>query len=177
MLKVTCNIIAKFFRSVSQEVYALYDSDWAYLMLSLCFCFRHSSLSRLYCDICDTYDQHFTEDCPVQDSCSSSSHSQNSSLYATINNADNCSKWCEVCLSESCCFCLLIAPNSELSCGNILWMFLYAFRQQTLDSWLHCWWKWLDATFKLTFDPWSLHITVLIILMKSTKLYSWDTFN
>lgn len=62
---------------------------------------------RLFCDICDVFDQHDTEDCPVQSSESSPMHTAAGSLNKSINNGDSDGtkkrvlppprKYCEVC--------------------------------------------------------------------------------
>lgn len=62
---------------------------------------------RLFCDICDVFDQHDTEDCPVQSSDSSPMHTTTGVSQSTNNgtNPDGTKKrvlppprkYCEVC--------------------------------------------------------------------------------
>lgn len=63
---------------------------------------------RLFCDICDEFDKHDTEDCPVQSSESSPMHTATGTANSTNNgnfNADGTKKrvlppprkYCEIC--------------------------------------------------------------------------------
>lgn len=61
---------------------------------------------RLFCDICDVFDQHDTEDCPVQSSETSPMHTATGNAKATNNGNDDGTKkrvlppprkYCEVC--------------------------------------------------------------------------------
>lgn len=78
---------------------------------------------RLFCDICDVFDQHDTEDCPVQSSESSPLHTASK----PTNNGDSDGKkkrvlppprkYCEVCEGKN------IRMNSKLTFSIIITFF------------------------------------------------------